>query len=66
LSSLIGPAEQTKIQWTAYSIEISSNIDPSIADKLMWNKHQFERNMPSIDILMRTSKSTYNPLMRVE
>ena len=49
LSSLIGPVKQTKVQKTSYSIDISSNIDPSTAEKLIWNKHKFERNMPRID-----------------
>jgi hypothetical protein len=49
LSSSIGPVEQIKIQWNSYSTEIRSNIDPYIADKLIWNKHKFERNRPSID-----------------
>jgi hypothetical protein len=62
LSSLIGSVEQIKIQWTSYSIEVISNIYPSTADKLMLNKHKFERNRPSIDVLIRTNKITYNPL----
>ena len=62
MRSLIGPVEQTKIQWNSYSTDIRSNIDLSTEDKLMWNKHKFERNRPSIDVLIRTSKSTYNPL----
>jgi hypothetical protein len=51
LSSLIGPAKKTKVQKTSYSIEISSNIDPSTIDKLIWNKYKFERNRPSIDCI---------------
>jgi hypothetical protein len=51
LSSLIGPSKQTNIQWTSYSIEIISIIDPSTADKLIWNKYKFERNTPSIDYI---------------
>jgi hypothetical protein len=51
LSSLIGPAKQTKVQKTSYSIEIRSNIYPSIVDKLIWNKYNFERNRPSIDYI---------------
>jgi hypothetical protein len=62
----MGPVEQSKIQWASYSTEISSNIDLSIEDKIMWNKHMFERNRPSIDVLIRTSKSTYNPLMKLQ
>ena len=46
---MIGLVKQTKVQKTSYSTEISSNIDPSTADKLMWNKHKFERNRTSID-----------------
>ena len=65
-SSLIDLVEKTKIQWTSYSTEISSNIDLSTEDKLMWNKHKFERNRSSIDILIRTSKINYNPLMKVQ
>ena len=49
LSSLIGPVEQTKVQKTSYSTDISSIIDPSTADKLMWTKHKFERNKTNID-----------------
>jgi hypothetical protein len=48
---LIGPAKQTKVQKTSYSTEISSNIDPSTVDKLIWNKYKFERNRPSIDCI---------------
>jgi hypothetical protein len=66
MSSLIGLVKQKKTQRTSYSIDIISNIDLSIEDKFMWNKHKFERNRPSIDILIRTSKSTYNPLMKVQ
>ena len=62
LRYLIDPIEQTNIQWTSYSTDISSNTDLSSKDKLMWNKHKFERNRPSIDVLIRTTKSTYNPL----
>ena len=50
MSSLIGPVKQTKVQKTSYSTEISSNIDPSTIDKLIWNKYKFERNRPSIDL----------------
>jgi hypothetical protein len=49
MSSLIDPVGQTKVQKTSYSIDISSIIDPSTVDKLIWNKHKFERNRPSID-----------------
>ena len=49
MSSLIGHVKQTKVQNTSYSIEIGSNIDPSTANKIMWYKHKFERNMPSIE-----------------
>jgi hypothetical protein len=41
---------------TSYSTEISSNIDLSTEDKFMWNKHKFERNRPSMYILMRTNE----------
>ena len=49
MSSLIDPVRQTKIQWTYYSTKISSIIDPSTGDKLIWNKHKFEKNRPGID-----------------
>jgi hypothetical protein len=38
-----------KVQKNSYSTDISSNIDPSTANKLIWNKHKFERNKPNID-----------------
>ena len=51
MRSLIDPVGKIKIQWTSYSNEINSIIDPSTADKLIWKKHKFERNRPSIDYI---------------
>jgi hypothetical protein len=51
LSPLIGPEKQTKVQNTSYSTKISSNIDPSTVDKLIWNKYKFERNRKNIDCI---------------
>ena len=60
LSSLIGIAKQTKIQWTSYSTKISSIIYPSTADKLIWNKYKFERNRPSMNLNWSEQSVTYN------
>jgi hypothetical protein len=45
------PCKQTKVQKTSYSTKINLNIDPPTVDKLIWNKHKFERNRPSIDCI---------------